>query len=362
MNHLVINARFLSQPITGVQRFAIEVSKALAKSGIETSFLCPKNILHEDVAIELNAEKCGTLSGTAWEQIDLPRILNKRNNPTLLNLANTGPLQYRNQMLVLHDLAFFTHPEWFSKKFTLWYHFLIPILVKRATTLFTVSEFSKKEISNFWPELQERICVVGNGLPTLSVKSDTVQKVAEKPYILCVSGDNKRKNTDSVIEAMKYVNDAGLRLLVLGRTSEHFSDRSQKEQAPSFSSRVEFLEDVSDSRLASLYLNAEALVYPSSYEGFGLPPLEALSFDCPSVLTDIPVFREIYEGAAVFIQDAKPENIAKGIKRIRSEQGLREQLVLNGKKLLEKHTFKKVSERIIQQLLTSDDGLKNSPV
>jgi glycosyltransferase involved in cell wall biosynthesis len=149
--------------------------------------------------------------------------------------------------------------------------------------------------------------------------------------------------------------------LVLGRSSEHFRNTSRKESTGNNSTQIEFLEDVTDTQLAFLYQHAEALVYPSSYEGFGLPPLEALSYNCPSVLTDIPVFNEIYEGAAVFIQDASPQNIAIGIERIRKESGLREKIISKGKDVTERHTFKKVSERMVQRLFEEELGTKKSP-
>lgn len=359
MRELVVNARFLSQPITGVQRFAIEVSRELLKSEIPVRFLCPKNSIHHEIAEEFKAEKCGTLSGTAWEQIDLPRMLKKQKKPLLLNLANTGPLAYRNQALVLHDLAFLVHPEWFSKKFVFWYRFLIPNLLQKAKIIFTVSEFSKNEITRFWPGIEGRVFVAGNGLPGLNAGDEAATNLPENPYILCVSGNNRRKNGESVMEAMNLLNEPGLRLLMLGRRNENFRTPSRIGNAPSMSPKIEFLEDVSDTQLASLYQHAEALVYPSSYEGFGLPPLEALSYNCPSILTDIPVFKEIYEGAALFIPDAKPEHIAKGIEQIRHESGLKETIISRGKDVVERHSFKKVCERMIQRLFPKEQGKKN---
>ncbi len=102
---LFINARFLTQPISGVQRYGIECSRQIKKLNPETIFVTPANIIHTSIAAELGAITIGKNTGHRWEQIDLPRYLKSVDSPPLINLANTGPLFYKNSYLTIHDLA-----------------------------------------------------------------------------------------------------------------------------------------------------------------------------------------------------------------------------------------------------------------
>ena len=96
---LVVNSRFLTQNITGVQRFAIEIAKQLkVLYSSDIQFISPKNIIHVDLAEELEAKVIGNRTGHLWEQIDLPRYLKSIDSPLILNLANTAPLFYKNKI------------------------------------------------------------------------------------------------------------------------------------------------------------------------------------------------------------------------------------------------------------------------
>src|SRR5215217_219081 len=102
---VVVNSRFLTQPLTGVQRFAIEISKALKRLyGEEIVFVSPQGILHVQVAQELKAVTTGRKGGHLWEQLELPAYLKSQGSPLLLNLANTGPVLYRNKICTIHDV------------------------------------------------------------------------------------------------------------------------------------------------------------------------------------------------------------------------------------------------------------------
>jgi len=145
---IVVNSRFLTQKITGVQRHAIELSLQLKQLRPDIKFVAPKNIIHTDIASLLKVETVGTRTGHLWEQISLPRYLKKHNKEKtlLLCLANTAPLYYKNKIVTIHDVSFLANPQWFDKKFYYFYRFLIPRIARNAQTVITVSEFSKKEI------------------------------------------------------------------------------------------------------------------------------------------------------------------------------------------------------------------------
>ena len=102
---VIINARFLTQPISGVQRFGIEIAKELKKNNLNLVFVSPKNIIHHDLAKELDVKVIGILKGHLWEQIELQSYV-LRKNAFLVSFCNTGPLFVRNQIITIHDLCF----------------------------------------------------------------------------------------------------------------------------------------------------------------------------------------------------------------------------------------------------------------
>jgi len=302
---IYINARFLTQQTTGVQRFAIEICKELFKVNPNVKLIAPRNILHPILEKELNVHTFGLFSSHLWEQIELPLFLFKQGNPLLLNLCNTGPVFYKNQLVTIHDLAFIVNPTWFSKSFSALYNFLIPRIAKNSKHIFTVSIASKNEILQLLGIAENKISVVYNGV--------NFKNYGPKPplesgkYLLSVSSIDPRKNIPFLIEAFSEWNSADYKLLIAGGKSNSFAIQNINE-----SENIKFLGYVSDEDLVNLYQNAEAFVYPSLYEGFGLPPIEALSLGTKVIISDIPSLREVCgsQAFAYFNPQSKTELIS----------------------------------------------------
>ena len=148
---IVVNARFLTQPLTGVQRFAFEISRALRDlcNDKDLHFVAPSNILTPKKAKELDVEIIGSHTGHLWEQLDLPLYLRKVGNPLLLNFCNTAPIFYKNKLSTIHDITYIRYPQTFSKSFRYFYKVAIPLVLKTSRHVFTVSNFSKQEISDY---------------------------------------------------------------------------------------------------------------------------------------------------------------------------------------------------------------------
>src|SRR4051812_10015581 len=106
---IFVNARFLTQPLSGVQRYGIECSLQIKKIRPATVFLTPPGAIHTEVAEQLGAQTIGTHSGHRWEQFDLVSYMRKQKGAPLVNLANTAPLFYSNNYITIHDLAFYHH-------------------------------------------------------------------------------------------------------------------------------------------------------------------------------------------------------------------------------------------------------------
>ncbi|PTN02880.1 glycosyl transferase family 4 [Mangrovibacterium marinum] len=346
---IFVNARFLTQKITGVQRFAIEISIRLKNSlKDEIQFVAPKNILHEEIAQKLNVSIVGKTRGHQWEQVTLPLYLKKQKSPLLLNLCNTAPINYSNNIVTVHDLAFLAHPKWFSWKFRLFYKFLIPKIIDHAKKVITVSQFSKDEIIKRLSTPENKISIVHNAVSDNLIES---KKCSSKSnFILFVGSQDPRKNIQSIIQAMKYL-PPEIHLKLVGGKADSFNEQLN-EIPKEIRHRIHLTGYLPDKELNRLYKDANAFVYPSHYEGFGLPPLEAQALSCPVVVSDIPVFREILKDSATYCNQNDPSDIANKINLICNQTGEeRNSMIEKGRRNVERFSWGE-SAAIIEKIIT----------
>jgi glycosyltransferase involved in cell wall biosynthesis len=328
-----INARFLTRRITGVERVAHEILRALAKNyltptgcyqaqGVNLVFAWA---LPNDFADDLPAygkdwdrQWVGTLRGHAWEQYDLAKFSPQ---DWLLNLCNTAPLFRRKQAVFFHDAQAFALPQNFDWKFRLWYKCLLHVAGRRAQVLFTNSYFSQSELAKYTGIAKDRFVVTHLGVdhmadiePTLPTAIEPSQ---EATYVLAVSSASPNKNFAGVIAALAdlqgnaHVGLAIPKLLIAGQTySKVFQDSVVDRSA------CTELGYVSDSELAGLYRLADCLVYPSFYEGFGLPPLEAMRMGGLVVVSKTSALAEVCGDSAFYCQPDDPHSIAQAIESV----------------------------------------------
>lgn len=313
---IYVNARFLTQSLSGVQRYAIECSQQIKKLCPGTIFLCPGDILHRDIATKLEAHIIGKKTGHLWEQTELPLFLAKNGNPVLLNLANTAPILYSNNFITIHDLAFYRHPEWNSKMFSMWYNFLIPRLAFKAKHIFTVSKTIKDEIVNVYHIPPTKVSVTYNGIAEHMLQSKPGMTIEKENIILSVGSFNIRKNHQNLLKA--YLNSNikdKYRLVIVGDRNKVFSETGLDEQKLS-NSNIEICEGFKDDELIAIYRKAKVVVSFSLYEGFGIPLLEGLFYDCKLICSDIPVYRELYGDAATFCDPVDINSITEVLDNI----------------------------------------------
>ena len=310
---LFINARFLTQPISGVQRYAIECSRQIKIINPDAVFVAPKNIVHQDIADELGAVACGRNSGHLWEQVDLPFFLSGRGGGPLINLANTAPLLYVNNYVTIHDLAFFHHPEWNTKRFAAWYNILVPRIARSAKHIFTVSEAMKSELIKYYKLPTSKITVTYNGLSGAFGTSRGAFPGSKQKIILSVGTFNKRKNQGNLAKAFLASElYKEYKLVFVGDRSKVFSESGIDEGLQANES-IEIYERPDNEKLRSIYEQAEIVASLSDYEGFGIPVLEGLSFGCKALCSDIPVYRELFEGLVTFCDQHDINNVSEAL-------------------------------------------------
>jgi glycosyltransferase involved in cell wall biosynthesis len=343
---LVVNARFLTQNITGVQRFAIEISNQLKiLLGNKVQFVSPKNLIHNDLAKELNVQIIGNKTGHLWEQIDLPKYLNSIDSPFLLNLANTAPLFYKNKISTIHDIAFERFPENFDWKFRLFYKLLIPRLTKSSKHIFTVSEFSKNEIHDLYGTNLKNISVIYNAVNEI-FKPKKI-KIDEK-YILAVSSLNYQKNFHSLVKAFNLLDDITIKLYLVGGINKAFANTELLEEIEK-NNNIVFKGRVDDDALISLYSDAVCFVYPSLYEGFGIPPLEAQACGCPVVCSNVASLPEVGGvDSLVYCDPHSVNDIKEKIEFVLGDIELQNKLRQKGFENIKRFSWEESAKKIVE--------------
>ncbi|MBR0650912.1 glycosyltransferase family 4 protein [Roseomonas terrae] len=324
---IAINGRYLTQGMTGVQRFATEIvaaADALAARGDwpAARVLHPAGARDAGLA-SFHAEAVGRRGGQAWEQIDLPRALA---GDVLLNLGNTAPVFARaRQAVVIHDAGAFDTPESYSLAFRTWYRLLQKRLARGGARILTVSEFSRGRIAAALGIDAARIGVLPEGGEhVLRIPADgaVLGKHGLEPgrYALVVGNPAAHKNLSALTAAAEALGEHGLTLAVAGAADPAVFRAGGGVAAEA--ARV--LGRVTDAELRTLYENALCLIFPSRYEGFGLPPLEAMTCGCAVVAAHAGAVPEVCGEAALWFDPARPETLRDALLRLIEETGLRD--------------------------------------
>lgn len=334
---LVVNGRFLSQRVTGVQRYARELVRALderlaarAAAGAPwpAEIHAPPGAGPMPGLRHLVVRTVGRRHGHAWEQLDLPRAAA---GAILLNLGNTGPLLHPRQLLCIHDAGIYTVPESYSPAFRAWYRALWAVLGRRALKVLTVSAFSAGELSRHAGIAPDRLAVVPNAadhMAGLAPAADALERFGLAPggYVFALGSRARAKNLAGLAAAMARLPEPRPPLVTAGgRNARIFADAGALDG-------LRELGPVDDATLKALYQGALCLVFPSFYEGFGLPPLEAMTAGCPVVASRAASLPEVCADAALYVDPHDPADIAAAIARLAGDPDLRADLVARGRR------------------------------
>jgi len=348
---IFVNARFLTQPVSGVQRYGIECSRQIKKLYPDVVFVGPGNILHKDIAEELEVQIVGSQTGHLWEQLDLPVFLRRAGSPPLFSPANTAPLLYRNNYFTLHDLAFYHHPEWNSKAFSLWYNIMVPRLVHSSKHIFTVSETICGEIIKYYKVPTSKVSVTYNGISEQMLESPSQQTTAKEKIILAVGTFNKRKNHQNLVKAFSesMIKDE-YQLVMVGDRNKIFAESDLDERLLA-NANIKVYERLSSEELISMYARAALLVSLSVYEGFGIPVLEGLYSGCKVICSDIDVYRELYAGYVSFCDPHNITDIADTLNNVALAPAGNDGHSIET--LLTRYNYAASARTIIEQMLSS---------
>ncbi len=298
-----INGRFLTQNVTGVQRYAREIVASIDEImaegeswGLQAKIVVPLNALSDYSLSSISIQATPAVGGLAWEQFVLPFF---RSGP-LLSLCNQAPLSVINQIVCIHDLNTLLAPESYSRAFRVLYRVTQSALAKHAAKLVTVSRYSARMLSerDYCPE--SKVCVIPNGHEHVkkwdAERSCLSLSQRTRPYVFVLGSQAKHKNVEVLCSIAPALDALGVDILIAGGATAIFSNVNPTNRAPN----IVHLGFVSDDDLAALFEKALCFAFPSVTEGFGLPVLEALALGCPVVASDIPALREVAGDGALY--------------------------------------------------------------
>ncbi len=332
LRSITVNGRFLSQPITGVQRYAYELLTALdillstgALEPIPVTVLVPTDAGELPSWSFLRIRKTGRFTGQLWEQLDLPL---HGHDSLLFTPCGGAPIVHKRHVITIHDAGPFSTPQAYSAAYRNYYKTLQKILTYTAAHVITVSEFSRQELIRHLRIPDRKISYTwlsGEHIFRRDADEAVLGKHALQPgrYILAVGSKNFNKNLRGVMQASAQPFLSDVCFAIAGGSNRRvFTDSAHSSRG------IKNLGFVTDAELRALYENAACFVFPSFYEGFGLPPLEALTVGCPVVVSRTASLPEVFGNAAVYCDPHSPEDIARQISLVlRGGHGSRESLV-----------------------------------
>ncbi len=302
MTPVFLNARFLTQPLSGVQRYAFEICRALDGLVAQRSLgpviaLYPARQKISDPGwhnIELRPVRGGR--GHFWEQTALWRASRAG---CLISFCNSGPMRHHNQAVALHDANIYAIPDAFSRPYRILHGWVRPRVARRARRLITVSAFSAIELSRYCGLSPTDFKVIPNSadhLADLTPDLARLDRFGLKPdqYFLTVGNQSPNKNIARLVAAHAQCPDAPV-LAIAGGGANGLANADIKDHA-----NVLNLGRIPDDDLVALYKGAKGFLWPSLYEGFGIPPLEAMALGTPVLSSSTSAMPDVLGNAAMY--------------------------------------------------------------
>lgn len=305
MKKYVINGKFMTDRMQGIVRYAREMTKALDKcidDKIEVTLLIPNDAKDIPDLQRIKIETIGTHTGMAWEQTDLRKYLKKHKDVTCINFCNICPFFVQPGITAIHDIMYKVNPQDYktvrNKLSRYWHMVQYWYVARHEKAIITVSNFSKGEIEKYYPHTKGKITVIPNGWQhVLEYKESTDWQerysfLKPKEYFFSLSTLSRNKNGKWIIENAKY--NPNCVYAIAGKYYE-----TDKFDIPE---NVHMLGFISDEDACVLIKNCRAFIHPALYEGFGLPPLEALALGAEVIASNVTSLPEVLGDCVHYIE------------------------------------------------------------
>jgi len=288
-----------------------------------------------------------------WSQIVFPLRLLRNNVDLVYNTIHQGVFfTYRLQIITIHDLLCIKFPKQYKFQYC-YFKFILPHLLKKCVAIIANSKNTKADISNYYNILPEKIHVVYCSYNEENFKPISPGRITPEyglnNYLLIVGASFSHKNIDRVLEAYSRVeHKINHDLVIIGGRKNYIDFLKKRAKALGIDKDTIFLGYVSLSNLSTLYSKASALIFPSLYEGFGIPPLEAMACGCPVVVSNTSSLPEVCGNAAYYINPYSVDRIADSIYKLVADEELRKSLIEKGLERVKMFSWEKTAKETLK--------------
>ncbi|MEM5422940.1 glycosyltransferase family 4 protein [Paraburkholderia ferrariae] len=353
---IAFNGKFFGAGPTGVHKVAEELIAATdaliaaqAANGMDYAVVARNGVqvpAYRHISCVRESPWARRMHKIAWEQFYLPLASRKG---FILNLCNLGPLLHRNSATLIHDAQVYSAPESYSLSFRLWYKFLFFFIGKRHKIIFTVSEYSKRELVHYGVAPADKIVVVHNGCDhVLQIRPDdrriAVLGLDPKRYVVALANTQKHKNIGVLLKAFAGEQLRHVPLVLFGGATRADFESLGHDVPPN----VRFTGRITDAELVGLLTNAGALAFPSLTEGFGLPPLEAMALGCPVVAAPFGALPEVCGNAALYADPHSPDAWRMNILSVLDDEAVRQSVISAGRRQAGGFTWKRAARDLFE--------------
>ncbi len=309
-----------------------------------------------DFPSETNNFKYEVIKGNIlWSQIFMPlRLFSKKDVDVFFAPAHYAPrFSSVPTVVTIHDLSYFYYPADFLKgdlfKLKNWTKYS----VRKAAKVITVSKTTKKDLLSFYNVPEEKVEVVYNGYEKIlksKARKLKFTKLQKKPYFLYVGTLQPRKNIPLLLQAFeKYKSNApDFELIIAGKKGWLYEKIFDQVSELGLNDSVFFTDYIPDSQLAYLYENAFALILPSLYEGFGIPILEAMNYDCPVITSFSSSLPEIGGDACLYFDPQNVDDLLEKMLLLQGDNNLRQELITKGRRRIKFFSWKACADKTLE--------------
>lgn len=297
----------------------------------------------------------GNLSRLLWHQTSLPRLLRRVGAGAFYSPVPDGMLAPTcPQVVTIHDVIPLRFPS-SSPRLHHYFRMVVPRIARASAGVIAMSAATRADVVELLGVDPERVHVAHQGYRTDVFRPAEAEETAPirtryglQRYLLAVGEGRPYKNIPRLLRAFALLRDREIQLVVVGRVARQEVDLPALARSLGIAERVRFSGFIPDEELRLLYAGAEAFVFPSLYEGFGIPPLEAMACAAPVVCSDRSSLPEVCGDAAVYVDPDREEAIAHGIERVIGDEALRAALRQRGLERAKTFSYRRTAEKILE--------------
>lgn len=346
--NVIIDARMVDEHLHGIARYTYELIKNnngevryhLLVNDMELS----KKIFYGIENIDFIEMKSKFLS--IKEQFELPKIINSFKGDVIFHSTSfvSSPFIKKKMIMTIHDLNHIRFPEFYTPFHKYYYKYIVRSSANKCKKILTVSEFAKKELIEWLNCSNDKIIVTYNGIDESFKEEKNVENLNQvrkkynlpDKFILYIGNQKPHKNVITLIRSMSLVDDKNLKLIINGRLSEECYKECVRLN---IENKIKCIGFVDEKDLSILYSLAKVFIFPSLYEGFGLPPLEAMACGCPTIVSNAASLPEVVKDGAVVFDVLDYKDLSNKINDLKNNNV--NSLSIKGKKVSNYYKWKK---------------------